>query len=159
MISCHVMAKIKKGNALGGHDSESCFRSGRVNNQIIAALFFARVDKLMFAGGVVNKESPLRARRPCYENSFAFPECGGFIRHGRENILSIFAERVRNVRDNVRSFIRSFRFFRFFSPNAIVASRPMSPWPAIIARCREQERIRAILHSLLARPKKGEKSS
>lgn len=72
---------------------------------------------------------------------------------------SVFAERVRNVRDNVRSFIRSFRFFRFFSPNAIVASRPMSPWPAIIARCREQERIRAILHSLLARPKKGEKSS
>ncbi len=94
-----------------------------------------------------------------YENSFAFPECRGFIQHCRENILSIFAERVRNVRDNVRSFIRSFRFFRFFSPNAIVASRPMSPWPAIIARCREQERIRASLHSLLARPKKGEKSS
>ena len=70
---------------------------------------------------------------------------------------SVFAERVRNVRDNVRSFIRSFRFFRFFSPNAIVASRLMSPWPAIIARCRgRKEYGPSFIHSLHG-PRKGRK--
>ncbi|GAD14249.1 hypothetical protein GBL_2466 [Geobacillus kaustophilus GBlys] len=58
VISFYVTAKSKKSNALGGHDYGSCFRSRRVNNQIIAALFFARVDKLMFAGGVVIKRVP-----------------------------------------------------------------------------------------------------